>query len=167
MDVLSTVVDVVSAVLALAGCLLTLLAAVGAVRFPDVLSRMHATTKAATLGLLLILLAALLQAPDWQSRSLIVLVGVFQLLTAPVAAHMIGRAAYRVEASCRDALVVDELAGALASDAASADLRTSPAGPSDPEAGPGEREAARGSGPGSGRSPNAAKRKGQGKGRRR
>lgn len=132
---MDTVLDVTSAVFALAGCLLTLLAAIGAVRFPDVLSRMHATTKAATLGLLLILLGALLQVPDAQSRSLLVLVGVFQLLTAPVAAHMIGRAAYRVDASCHEDLVVDDLAEALESDRASAHLAPDLPGPSDPEGG--------------------------------
>ena len=101
--------DVVSAVLLLAGVLLSLVAAVGLVRLPDVLSRMHAATKPATLGLLLICVGAALRMPDGGDAVKLLLVAAFQFLTAPVAAHMIGRAAYRAGAGAVDALVVDDL----------------------------------------------------------
>ena len=77
------VADVVVAVLLLSGCSLFLVAAVGAVRFPDVLTRMHATTKAATIGLVLLLAAAAVGIDSAAARSLLALVAVFQFLTAP------------------------------------------------------------------------------------
>ena len=100
---------VVSSVLLLAGVFLALVAAVGLVRLPDVLSRMHAATKPATLGLLLITVGAALRMQDAGDAVKLLLVAAFQFLTAPVAAHMIGRAAYRSGAGALDELVVDDL----------------------------------------------------------
>ena len=104
-----SVVDVVSAVLLLMGVLLAVLAAVGLLRFPDVFSRMHAATKPATLGLLLITVGAALRMEQGDDAVKLLLVAAFQFLTAPVAAHMIGRAAYRSGTGALDELVVDEL----------------------------------------------------------
>ena len=101
--------DALSAVLLLAGVGLAVGAAVGLVRFPDVFSRMHAATKPSTLGLLLVTLGAALRVQDSGDAVALLLVAAFQLLTAPVAAHMIGRAAYRARAGALDDLVVDEL----------------------------------------------------------
>ena len=100
---------VLSSVLLLTGVALALVAAVGLVRLPDVLSRMHAATKPATLGLLLITVGAALRMPEAGDAVKLLLVAAFQFLTAPVAAHMIGRAAYRSGASAVDDLVVDDL----------------------------------------------------------
>ncbi len=99
----------VSSVLLLSGVFLSLVAAVGLVRLPDVLSRMHAATKPATLGLLLITVGAALRMQDASDAVKLLLVAAFQFLTAPVAAHMIGRAAYRSGAGALDELVVDDL----------------------------------------------------------
>ena len=101
--------DVGSAVLLLLGVLLALIAAVGLVRFPDLFSRMHAATKPATLGLLLITVGAALRMEEGSDAAKLLLVAAFQFLTAPVAAHMVGRAAYRAGAGAQDELVVDEL----------------------------------------------------------
>lgn len=103
-------VDVLSAVLVLAGVVLALLAGVGLVRFDDVLARMHAATKPATLGLLLLAIGTGLQLP-WHYAGLLVLVVVFQLISAPVAAHLVGRAAYRTAAHSAYRLGTDALAG--------------------------------------------------------
>ena len=100
--------DVVSAVLLLTGVALAVVAALGLVRFPDVLSRMHAATKPATVGLLLITVGAALRMDTGSDAVKLLLVAAFQFLTAPVAAHMIGRAAYRAGAGGQE-LVVDEL----------------------------------------------------------
>ena len=100
---------VVSSVLLLVGVFLAVVAAVGLVRLPDVLSRMHAATKPATLGLLLITVGAALRMQDAGDAVKLLLVAAFQFLTAPVAAHMIGRAAYRSGAGALDELVVDDL----------------------------------------------------------
>lgn len=99
--------DVLSAALLLTGVLLAVVAALGLVRLPDVLSRMHAATKPATLGLLLVTVGAALRMEQQEDAVKLLLVAAFQLLTAPVAAHMIGRAAYRSGAAAQ--LVVDEL----------------------------------------------------------
>ena len=104
-----SVLDVVSSVLLLSGVALAVLAGVGLVRFPDIFSRMHAATKPATLGLLCVVLGAALQMEDGSDAVKLLLVGAFQFITAPVAAHMIGRAAYRSGTGDLDGLVVDEL----------------------------------------------------------
>jgi multicomponent Na+:H+ antiporter subunit G len=106
---METLVDVVSSVLLLGGVALAVVAGVGLLRFPDVFSRMHAATKPATLGLLMVCLGAALEMDDGAHRSKLMLVAAFQFLTAPVAAHMIGRAAYRAGKGALDDLVVDDL----------------------------------------------------------
>jgi len=101
--------DVVSGVLLLTGTALAVVAGLGLVRFPDVFSRMHAATKPATLGLLCVILGAALPMEEGSDAVKLLLVAAFQFLTAPVAAHMIGRAAYRSGTGALDDLVVDEL----------------------------------------------------------
>lgn len=108
----TTLADVVSAACLLAGSLLSLIAAIGVVRFPDLLSRMHAATKPQTLGLLLILAGVGLRLRDPSEIGMLVAVALFQLLTVPVAAHMVGRAAYRTNQVSDDHLLVDELTAA-------------------------------------------------------
>lgn len=111
------------AVLVLVGASLALLAAVGLHRFPDVFARMHAATKSATLGLLLILAATAVWLADPVATAKITLVAVLQLITAPVGAHMIGRAAYRAGTELSAETQIDELAqaGAIDEPAASPD----------------------------------------------
>ncbi|GAA0195891.1 MULTISPECIES: monovalent cation/H(+) antiporter subunit G [unclassified Aeromicrobium] len=91
----SLIVDIVSGALLLVGSALALIAAIGLVRFPDVLTRMHAATKPQTLGLLLVLAGLALRIRDPGALAIIGLVALFQLLTAPVSAHMVARAAFR------------------------------------------------------------------------
>ena len=100
--------DVFSAVCLIGGALSCLLGAVGLLRFPDVAARLQAATKPQTLGLLLILVGTAVQL-DFVYASGLVLVGLFQMLTAPVLAQLVGRAAYRTDGIRRDTLVVDEL----------------------------------------------------------
>ncbi len=84
-------IDLLSALLLLAGGFFALVAGVGVLRLPDLLSRMHASTKAAGAALALILLAFFLRMPGWEVglKALISLALAF--LTLPVAAHMLGR----------------------------------------------------------------------------
>jgi multicomponent Na+:H+ antiporter subunit G len=84
----------ITAFLLISGSFFSFVAALGMLRLPDTLTRMHAATKAGTLGtgLILIAVAAFYQEIGITLRSLIAIV--FLLLTAPVAAHLIGRAAY-------------------------------------------------------------------------
>ena len=77
------------------GAVMTLVAAIGCLRLPDVYTRMHAATKSGTLGVMGMVLALMIEAGTLSVSIRGVLVILFFLLTAPVAAHMIGRAAYR------------------------------------------------------------------------
>src|SRR3954447_3455169 len=107
------VADVVAAVCLVIGALLTLIAAIGILRFPDVLTRMHSATKPQVLGLLLILVALGLRLRDPSTIGLLALVALFQLVTSPIASHMVGRASFRAGQVRRDLLVVDELSDLL------------------------------------------------------
>ena len=79
--------------LALVGAVLVLLSAIGVVRFSDVLARLHALAKASTLGVLL-LLGAAVNLRDLNDLTSVVLAGVLHLLASPPASNMISRAAY-------------------------------------------------------------------------
>lgn len=104
------VIDIAAAVFVVLGALLALVAGVGVLRFPDALSRLHAGTKPQVLGLVFIVLAIALTARTFTVLLLLIPVVLFQLLTAPIAAHMIGRAGYRTKNLRDDLLLVDELA---------------------------------------------------------
>jgi len=104
------VLDLVGAVLLLLGALLALAAAIGLVRLPDVLSRMHAATKPQTTGLVLVVIGSALLLRTSVDVWMLVLVAAFQLITAPVTAHLVGRLAYRSGGVRADLLYRDELA---------------------------------------------------------
>ena len=110
------VADVVAAVCLVVGALLTLIAAIGILRFPDVLTRMHSATKPQVLGLLLVILALGLRLRDPGSIGLLTLVAIFQLVTSPIGSHMVGRASFRAGQVRHELLVVDELTDCLASE---------------------------------------------------
>lgn len=107
---MSTFLDVLGAVLVLLGALLALAAAIGLLRLPDVLSRMHAATKPQTAGLVLVVIGSALSLRTSVDTWMLVLVGVFQLITAPVTAHLVGRLAYRSGGVREDLLYRDDLA---------------------------------------------------------
>lgn len=80
--------------LMLAGAFFILTAAIGILRMPDLFLRMSASAKAGTLGVGLILLGLAVFFNDFSITTRTIAVITFLLITAPVAAHMIGRAAY-------------------------------------------------------------------------
>lgn len=104
-------IEVVAGAMMVVGALLALLAGLGLQRFPDVFARMHAATKPATLGLVLVLGGGALLLDDVGATAKLLLVVVLQFLTAPVGSHLVGRAAYRSGTELSDATAVDELAG--------------------------------------------------------
>lgn len=110
-----TIRDVLAAILLLSGATFCLLGALGLLRFPDTLSRLHAAAKAQTVGLLLILLGTATQVP-LPYALMLVLVALFQLITVPVTGQIVGRASYRTDALHRPGLVADELGTRLARD---------------------------------------------------
>lgn len=89
-----SLLQIVATVLALLGTLLIAIAAVGILRMPDLFLRMSMSTKAATLGLGLVLIGTALYFADLGVSTRAIATVIFVLLTAPVSAHMIGRAAY-------------------------------------------------------------------------
>lgn len=101
--------QVISAVLLLTGAVFCLLGAWGLLRFPDLPSRLQAATKPQTVGLVSILLGSAVQLAPRHAAGLL-LVALLQLVTAPVIAQRVGRAAYRTGRVRHDLLVVDELA---------------------------------------------------------
>jgi multicomponent Na+:H+ antiporter subunit G len=108
-----TVLEVVGGVLVVAGAALVAFAGVGLLRFPDAYSRMNAVTKAATLGVVLVLLGALVLKPSWQSVAAVLVAVALQLFTAPVGGFALGRAAYRAGTPLGGATRYDELEDAI------------------------------------------------------
>jgi multicomponent Na+:H+ antiporter subunit G len=104
-----TVIDAVSAVFMIVGAVMSLAAAIGLLRFPDLMSRMHSATKPQVLGLFLLLAAVGLQLRTWWVWPVLLVAWIFQLLTVPVSAHMVGRAGYRTKHLHRELLSSDEL----------------------------------------------------------
>ena len=86
--------DTTIAILLSCGTFFALVAAIGVVRFPDIYMRLSAASKASTLGTSFILAAVALFFNSTAVAGKAVAIIVFTLLTAPVAAHMLGRAAY-------------------------------------------------------------------------
>ena len=99
-----------TAVLVLAGGLFGFIAAVGMLRLPDMITRMHASTKAGTLGAGLIMAAVANHFMEIGITLRAAAAILFLLLTAPVAAHVIGRAAYRCGIKLWERTWIDELA---------------------------------------------------------
>lgn len=111
--VLDTALDAAAAVCLVVGALMSLAAAIGLARFPDLLTRMHAGTKPQVFGLLLLLTAVALENRDPAMIPLIALGWIFQLLTVPVSAHMVGRSTYRTKHLNRTTLTQDDLQAVL------------------------------------------------------
>jgi multicomponent Na+:H+ antiporter subunit G len=93
------------------GALFILVAALGVLRMPDLFLRMSATAKAGTLGAICILLGAAVAFADLGIAARVIATIAFLLLTSPVAAHMIGRAAYVVGVPLWRGTVHDDLRG--------------------------------------------------------
>jgi multicomponent K+:H+ antiporter subunit G len=87
--------EIVASLLLLIGLVFTLVGSIGLVRLPDFYTRMHAPTKATTLGVSSMLAAAALTLPGHPLtiglKAILVIALLF--LTAPIAAHMLARAA--------------------------------------------------------------------------
>ena len=113
--------DVIASLLMLAGALLALVAGVGQLRSDDLFVRVHAATKPATLGWLLVVTGAVVAMPTWTAATKLVLAVALQFLTAPVAAHLVCRASYRMRSTRPDRyrserLDIDELGERLPPD---------------------------------------------------
>lgn len=106
-------IDVAAAICLLLGALLSVAAAIGLLRFPDALSRMHAATKPQIMGLIFVIAAIALADRSWSTVLVLAPVLVFQMFTAPISAHMMGRAGYRTGNFDREYMLADDLEAAI------------------------------------------------------
>ncbi len=110
---LDLVLDILTGVCLVLGAFLSLAAGAGLLRFPDAIARMHATTKPQILGLIFIVAAIALQDRRWTTLLVLLTILLFQMMTAPISAHMVGRAGYRTGVVAPGSLLVDELKEAI------------------------------------------------------
>ncbi|MFO7857527.1 MAG: monovalent cation/H(+) antiporter subunit G [Ectothiorhodospiraceae bacterium] len=105
--------EIMTAILLLVGAGFVFIGALGAVRMPDLMLRMHATTKAGALGGGLIAIGGGVFFNDAEVMVRAIAILAFVVLTAPVAAHMIARAGYVTGVPFWDHTVRDDLQGKL------------------------------------------------------
>ncbi|MBM7586241.1 multicomponent Na+:H+ antiporter subunit G [Bacillus pakistanensis] len=108
---MSVIISIIIGFLLLFGAFLSLVTAFGLLRLPDVYTRNHAASKAATLGVMSILLGTFLYfySEHGHFNSKLLLAIVFIFITAPVAGHLISRAAYHSGVKLWDKSVQDDL----------------------------------------------------------
>lgn len=104
-------IEYVIGALLLLGAFFLVVAAAGLLRMPDLFMRMSTSTKAAVLCVGFVLAAGAVHFSDLAVTTKVIAVIVFVGLTAPVAAHMIGRAAYREGVSLWQGTLSDDLKG--------------------------------------------------------
>jgi multicomponent Na+:H+ antiporter subunit G len=104
-------IPILTAILLTAGAILILISSVGVLRMPDLFLRMSTTTKGAVFGLVFILAGAALTMGTLAATTKVLATLVFVVLTLPVAAHMIGRAAYFDGVKMWEGTHLDELRG--------------------------------------------------------
>ena len=92
---MAVVLEILVAILLVGGALISLVAALGLLRLPDLFTRMHAASKAGTAGSGLLLLGVALQAGEAGVWIKCLLTIGFFVLTAPVAAHLLAKAAVK------------------------------------------------------------------------
>lgn len=111
------ITEVMVAVTMVLGTFLILTASIGLIRLPDVFCRMQAAGKAGTLGIVLIIIAAIIVFARHEGTMALrgVLAIFFQFLTVPAATHLLARASYVTDYPLSDRTAVDELQAYLPS----------------------------------------------------
>jgi len=104
-------IDIILAILSTIGALAIFFASLGILRMPDFYLRLSVTVKAATLGVGLLLLCAAILFPDISVTTKAIAITFFLIITSPIAAHMIARAAYFTGTPLWKGTIIDELAG--------------------------------------------------------
>ncbi|MEI3849922.1 MULTISPECIES: monovalent cation/H(+) antiporter subunit G [Ensifer] len=107
--VLDIAIAVLVAALLIVGAIFSLLAAIGILRFPDLYTRMHAASKAGTIGSGLLLLAAGVHSLDAAILIRALAGFFFFILTAPISAHLLAKAAHQAGYKLTKLSVVDQL----------------------------------------------------------
>lgn len=106
MDIL---VAILVAVMVVVGALFSLIASIGIIRLPDLYTRMHSASKAGTVGSGLLLLAVGIHAADYAVFFRALAGVIFFILTAPIAAHLLAKAAHNVGYPLAKGSVSDEM----------------------------------------------------------
>lgn len=104
-----TAPEVVGSVLLISGALLAVLAGIGLLRLPDVAARLQGATKLQVTGFVLLAAGAAPLVPSLGEALKLIPVVLFQLVTAPVLAQLIGRAAHRAAVDDEDLVLRDDL----------------------------------------------------------
>ena len=104
-------IEWIAAFFLIAGSLFMLVAAIGVVKLSDVYMRMHAITKAASLGAILMLASVSIIYVQWIVWVEALMVVVFVIITAPIASHMIAKAAHKTGMPKGPGYIMDELEG--------------------------------------------------------
>lgn len=126
--------ELIARALLIIGTLFMFVAGLGVLRMPDLYTRMSASTKASTLGVAFIMLGVLVHFGEATITTRALAIVLFLLLTAPVAAHLIGRAGYLSGAKLWEGTIVDELQGRY--DIEKHELSSSPIPPEDDQVPP-------------------------------
>jgi multicomponent Na+:H+ antiporter subunit G len=103
------IAEIIISIFLISGSIFVLVASVGVLRLPDLMMKMHASTKAGTLGAGLILVSVGVAFDEISVLTRVIATIIFLLLTAPVAAHLISRAAYYVGMEFWEGTITDEL----------------------------------------------------------
>lgn len=106
---MTDLLNLFTAALVLIGATFSFLAAVGIVRLPDFYSRMHAASKAGTVGSGILLLAIGIHSLDGGTFSRALAGVIFLLLTAPISAHLLARSAYAAGYPMWEGSVLNEM----------------------------------------------------------
>lgn len=106
---MDSIVTIIVAAMVVIGAFFTLVAALGLLRLPDVYTRMHAASKAGTLGSGVLLIALGIQAGDTGTLTRALAGVAFFLLTAPISAHLLAKASYAMGYRMTNLSVIDEM----------------------------------------------------------
>jgi multicomponent Na+:H+ antiporter subunit G len=106
-------VTLLVAALIVIGAFFALVASIGILRLPDIYSRMHAASKAGTLGSGVMLIALAIYSDDLATTTRALIGVVFFLLTAPISSHLLAKAAYAVGYRMTEISVIDEMGESL------------------------------------------------------
>lgn len=108
---ISVIAKGIGVVLVFLGALLTLITAIGLLALPDLLARMQ---KPQVLGLMLLSVGGSLVLQSASVAGILILMVIFQLITAPISAHMLSNAAFKAGRAKSEVLVVDEFSDDIA-----------------------------------------------------
>jgi len=105
-------IDYLAGILVVIAAFFTLTASIGLLRLPDLYTRMHAASKAGTLGSCVVLIALAVQAQDFAIATRALAGVAFFLLTAPISAHLLAKAAHVAGYRLWQGSIRDEMEGA-------------------------------------------------------